>query len=134
RTDHLVKDAEIGTAVGVKVAFDNEASNNGYYAPVRNELIYSSVYYPYVIEFYLSKFERSLSLYGKKSFMPYRMTIDAGINGKIVFSPTVDEKKIVTWQGVKKKTVGEKSKIIYPDGSVTFGKADPDYERLKNMK
>ncbi|MCG8159130.1 hypothetical protein JMY81_23555 [Brenneria goodwinii] len=93
RTDHLVKDAEIGTAVGLKVAFDNEASNNGYYAPVHNELIYSLVYYPYIRESYLGKPERSLSLYGEKSFMPYRITIDTDKNGKIVFLPTVDEKK-----------------------------------------
>ncbi|MEC5345303.1 hypothetical protein ABRZ24_22245 [Brenneria populi] len=134
RTDHLVKDAEIGTAVGVKVAFDNEASNNGYYAPVRNELIYSSVYYPYVRESYLDGFERILSLYGKKSFMSYRMTIDTRKNGKITFLPKVDEKKIVKLVGIKKMGSGEKSKMIYPDGSVVLGKTSPDYEKLKNMK
>ncbi|MEC5345304.1 hypothetical protein ABRZ24_22250 [Brenneria populi] len=93
RTDHLVKNAEIGTMVGLKVAFDNEAANNDYYEPVKNELTYSSVYYPYLVERYLKRFERHLSLYGEKSLMLYRMTLDSGKNGKIVFLPTVDEKK-----------------------------------------
>ncbi|ATA23322.1 hypothetical protein BIY26_22540 [Brenneria goodwinii] len=134
RTDHLVKDAEIGTAVGLKVAFDNEAANNGYYEPVKNKLTYTSVYYPYIREFYLGKFERSLSLYGKKSFMPYRMTIDMGSNGEIIFLPKLDEKRIVKWQGVKKMDEGEGSKTIYPDGSIDMKKGDPDYNKLKNMK
>ncbi|MEC5345320.1 hypothetical protein ABRZ24_22355, partial [Brenneria populi] len=134
RTDYLVKDAEIGTAVGLDVAFDDEASNSEYYNPVRNELVYTSVYYPYVRESFLGGFKRSLSLYGEKSFMPYLMTIDTGKNGRIVFLPTVDEKKIVKLKGAKNMSDDERGGVIYPDGTMDKDKHKPDYNKLKNMK
>ncbi|MCG8159126.1 hypothetical protein JMY81_23535 [Brenneria goodwinii] len=134
RTDHLVKNAEVGPGSGLKVAFDSEASNNGYYEPVRNELAYSAVYYPFLIEHYLGESKRELWIYGEQDFRQYLMKINEGRVGKIIFLPKLDEKKIVTWQGVKKMNAGEKSKITYPDGSVAFGKTDPDYNKLKNMK
>ncbi|MDX5631037.1 MULTISPECIES: hypothetical protein [unclassified Brenneria] len=132
--EHLVKDAEIGTAVGLDVAFDDEASSSEYYKPVKNELVYTSVYYPYIRESYLGGFKRSLSLYGEKSFMPYRMTIDKDKSGKIVFLPTVDEKKIVKLEGAKSMSDSEHGGVIYPDGSMDKDKHRPDYNKLKNMK
>ncbi|WP_048638251.1 hypothetical protein [Brenneria goodwinii] len=135
RTDHLVKDAEVGTAVGLKVAFDNEASNNGYYEPVKNELTHSSVYYPVELNWNEANKPLELYLFGEHSFYPYRMFIDKGVSGKIKFSPVVDESKLVRQISPKGNKVGVYFKIIYPDGTETANPNNrPDYNKLKNMK
>ena len=47
---HLGKGLVPGTAVGVALAFDNDASRNGKYRSVQGDLKLSPKYYPYITE------------------------------------------------------------------------------------
>ena len=47
---HLGKDLVPGTAVGVTLAFDNDASRNGQFTFVTGDVDLSPKYYPYIRE------------------------------------------------------------------------------------
>lgn len=128
---HLGKDLVPGTAVGVSLAFDNDASRNGQYRSVQGNLKLSPKYYPYITEWNLNKKLKDLSLYGKRSFLSYRIT--DGDN--VLFEPSLDENKIIRYIEPEKKIKGIYPKIIYPDGSVTSdGTVFPDFDKIDKMK
>ncbi|MDA8505166.1 hypothetical protein NNO02_22255, partial [Citrobacter sp. Awk 2] len=66
---HLGKDLVPGTAVGVSLAFDNDASRNGQYTATEGDLDLSPKYYPYISEWNLGEKKKELSLLGKESFL-----------------------------------------------------------------
>ncbi len=127
---HIGKDLVPGTAVGVSLAFDNDASRNGQYRLVQGDLKLSPKYYPYITEWNLNKKLKDLSLYGKKSFLSYRIT-----NGNnVLFDPSLDESKIIRYIEPEKKVKGVYPSIIYPDGSViSDGTVFPDFDKVDRM-
>jgi len=128
---HLGKDLVPGTAVGVTLAFDNDASRNGQYTAIRGDLELSPKYYPYVRERKLGIRENTLSLFGEKDFLLLRVY---DLN-KVVFFPSVDESKVVKFIGIEKKVKGVYPKIIYPDGSVAPERTlFPDFNKVDKMK
>ena len=88
---HLGKDLVPGTAVGVSLAFDNDASRNGQYRIVKGDLNLSPKYYPYIREWRLIRNENELTLLGKKYFLLYQVI---GANN-ISFQPSLDERKVI---------------------------------------
>lgn len=128
---HLGKDLVPGTAVGVTLAFDNDASRNGQFKSVSGNLILSPRYYPYIRERHISENTKTLSLLGKEDFLSYRVSNTSAIS----FQPTLDESKIVRFIEPEKKVEGVYSKIIYPDGSVAPNKTLlPDFDTVDKMK
>ena len=63
---HLGKDLVLGTAVGVTLAFDNDASRNGKFRLSTGDLKISPKYYPYIRERKIIEKTKSLSMLGKK--------------------------------------------------------------------
>ncbi|WP_226790122.1 hypothetical protein [Rahnella sikkimica] len=96
---HLGKDLVPGTAVGATIAFDDDASRNGKFSPVYENLNLTSTYYPYIREKNLGKKENTLSLFGKENFQSLR----AYNIKEVKFSPKVDESKIIKFIGLEKK-------------------------------
>ena len=128
---HLGKDLVPGTAVGVKLAFDSDASRNGQYRFQQGDLILSPRYYPYITEWNLNKKLKDLSLFGKESFLTYRLM--DGLN--ILFYPSLDESKVIKYIEPGKKIKGVFPKIIYPDGSiVSDGTVFPSFDKVDKMK
>ncbi|MRS90400.1 hypothetical protein GJV04_10210 [Enterobacteriaceae bacterium RIT714] len=128
---HLGKDLVPGTAVGVSLAFDNDASRNGQYRIVTGDLNLSPKYYPYIIEWRLLSNENELTLLGEKDFLSYRV-IDVD---NILFEPLLDERKIIRYIEPEKKIDGVYSKIIYPDGSIAPERTlFPDFNKVDKMK
>jgi hypothetical protein len=128
---HLGKDLVPGTAVGVSLAFDNDASRNGQYRIVKGDLNLSPKYYPYIIEWKLIRNRNDLTLLGRNDFMMYKIT-DAN---NIIFKPLIDEKKLVRYVEPEKKIKGVHSKIVYPDGSVVSdGTVFPNFDKVDKMK
>ena len=127
---HLGEGLVLGTAVGVKLAFDNDASRNGQYRFVQGNLNLSAKYYPYIREWNLNRKLKNLSLFGKKAFLSYRLT-----NGNnILFEPSLDESKVIRYIEPGKKTKGVYPKTIYPDGSiVSDGTVFPDFDKVDSM-
>lgn len=70
---HLGKDLVPGTAVGVTLAFDNDASRNGQFTFVTGDVDLSPKYYPYIREKKMGGVENSLSLIGNKDFLSLRV-------------------------------------------------------------
>ncbi|WP_246107218.1 hypothetical protein [Yersinia kristensenii] len=70
RTEHLIKNGggQIGTAVGVEVAFDDEGAKNGDYIFTTNPLSLTPTYYPIITQKYLPSEITQLSLLGKEVF------------------------------------------------------------------
>ncbi|EPM3152787.1 hypothetical protein ACTLKS_000218 [Escherichia coli] len=128
---HLGKDLVPGTAVGVTLAFDNDASRNGQYTATEGDLNLSPKYYPYISEWNLGEKKKELSLLGKESFL----SLSVNNVNTIKFSPVIDENKIVKYIGIKKKIKGKYSKIEYPDGSViSDGTVFPDFDTVDKIK
>ncbi|HCQ7773133.1 TPA: hypothetical protein OL852_004142, partial [Enterobacter kobei] len=87
---HLGKDLVPGTAVGVSLAFDNDASRNGQYKAVHGDLKLSPKYYPYIIRWRLIRNRSDLTLLGAQDFFLYHV-VDVN---NISFEPLIDEGKI----------------------------------------
>ncbi|KTS18158.1 hypothetical protein [Pantoea dispersa] len=127
---HLGKDLVPGTAVGVTLAFDNDASRNGQFTFVTGDVDLSPKYYPYIREKKMGGVENSLSLIGNEDFLSLRV----GEISSVKFSPEIDERKITRFFGLEKKIKGKYPKIIYPDGSVAPEKTlFPDFDRIDKM-
>jgi len=128
---HLGKDLVPGTAVGVSLAFDNDASRNGQYRTVKGDLNLSPKYYPYIREWRLIRKENELTLLGREDFLLYQI-IDAN---NISFQPSLDERKVIRRVEPEKKIDGVYSSIIYPDGSfATERTLFPDFDKVDRMK
>lgn len=128
---HLGEDLVPGAAVGVSLAFDNDASRNGQYRFIKGDLKISHKYYPYITEWNINKKMKDLSLYGKRTFLKYRIT--DGDN--ILFEPLLDESKVIRYVEPKEKIKGVYPQIIYPDGSVAPERTlFPDFDKVDNMK
>jgi len=127
---HLGKDLIPGTAVGVTLAFDNDASRNGQFTFVTGDVDLSPKYYPYIREKKMGGVENSLSLIGNEDFLSLRV----GEISSVKFSPEIDERKITRFVGLEKKIKGKYPKIIYPDGSVAPEKTlFPDFDKIDKM-
>ena len=128
---HLGKDLVPGTAVGVSLAFDNDASRNGQYRIVKGDLNLSPKYYPYIKEWRLIRNENELTLLGEKDFLLYHVI---GANN-VLFQPLLDERKIIRRVEPEKKIDGVYPKIIYPDGSIApESSLFPDFDKVDKMK
>ena len=128
---HLGEDLVPGAAVGVSLAFDNDASRNGQYRFIKGDLKISQKYYPYITEWNINKKTKDLSLYGKRTFLKYRIT--DGDN--ILFEPLLDESKVIRYVEPKEKIKGVYPQVIYPDGSVAPEiTLFPDFDKVDNMK
>jgi len=127
---HLGKDLVPGTAVGVSLAFDNDASRNGQYIIVKGDLNLSPKYYPCIKEWRLIRNENELTLLEEKGFLLYHV-----INtNNILFQPSLDERKVIR-RIEPEKIDGVYSKIIYPDGSVAPERTlFPDFNKVDKMK
>ncbi|EOF5434876.1 hypothetical protein ACK1MO_004656 [Salmonella enterica] len=127
---HLGKDlVPAGYGRGAIIAFDSHASQRGGFSSLPANGIIAPKYYPYIIEWNLDEKRKDLTLLGAKKFLPYRVF---NVN-KIVFSPEIDERKIVRYIGIKKKIEGAHSKIIYPDGSVDSNVVFPSFDKVDKM-
>jgi len=127
---HLGKDLVPGTAVGVSLAFDNDASRNGQYTATFGDLKLSPKHYPYIIEWKLIRNRSDLTLLGKHDFILNRVTNASNI----IFEPLLDESKIIKYVEPEKKVKGVHAKIIYPDGSViSDGTVFPDFDKVDKM-
>lgn len=127
---HLGKDLVPGTAVGVTLAFDNDASRNGQFTFVAGDVDLSPKYYPYIREKKMGGGENSLSLFGKRDFLSLRV----GEISSVKFSPKIDEGKITRFVGLEKKIKGEYPKVIYPDGSIAPERTlFPDFDKVDKM-
>ena len=127
---HLGKGLVPGTAVGVSLAFDNDASRNGQYRIVKGDLNLSPKYYPYIKEWRLIRNENELTLLGEKGFLLYHVI---GANN-ILFQPSLDERKVVRRVEPEIKIDGVYSKIIYPDGSIAPERTlFPDFDKVDKM-
>ena len=128
---HLGKNLVPGAAVGVTLAFDNDASRNGQYTLVHGDLILSPKYYAYIREWRLVRNKNELTILGKEDFLLYHL-VDAK---NIIFKPLLDEKKIIRYVEPEKKVKGIYPKIIYPDGGIiSDGTVFPDFDKLDKMK
>lgn len=127
---HLGEDLIPGTAVGVSLAFDNDAARNGQFTFATGDLNISPKYYPYIRERKIAEKTKTLSLLGKENFLSYRVSKLSNI----YFYPEVDEMKVVRYIEPEKKIDGVYSKIIYPDGSVAPEKTlFPDFDKIDKM-
>ncbi|WP_240651719.1 hypothetical protein [Serratia microhaemolytica] len=134
--EHLVKNGEIGTAVGISVAFSNGYGSNEFidYPVVSNPFTLSPIYYPLITEWHFDKQVTYLSLFGRINFDSYKIRLKTQEGAKITFLPQVDESKVVRMIEPKENKLGSYFRIIYPDGTVTStGEVKPDFDRVKAM-
>ncbi|MEN5017145.1 hypothetical protein ABEH87_12440 [Erwinia sp. Eh17-17] len=128
---HLGKDLVPGTAVGAIIAFDNDASRNGQFSKAKGKIVLKPNYYPYILEWNLGERKKELSLLGETNFI----SLKVHDSNEIEFNPKIDERKVVRYVGIEKKTKGIYSKIIYPDGSVAPEKTlFPDFRKVDEMQ
>lgn len=71
---HIGKDLVSGTAVGVTLAFDNDASRNGQFTFSTGDLNISPKYYPHIRKRKIAGKTKSLSLLGKENILSYRVS------------------------------------------------------------
>ncbi|KQN58593.1 MULTISPECIES: hypothetical protein [unclassified Erwinia] len=128
---HLGKDLVPGTAVGVTIAFDNDASRDGQFNIVSNSnLFFTSTYYPLIKTNKMIRKNDSLNIFGKEDFLQKRILYPDGLIS-IKFAPKLDESKVVRMIAPKEYKVGEFYEIIYPDGTVVSdGSTHPDIRKM----
>ncbi|RAZ53875.1 hypothetical protein DP194_21045, partial [Enterobacter hormaechei subsp. xiangfangensis] len=131
---HLGKDLVPGTAVGVSLAFDNDSSRNGkFYMVTGNNLKLAPNYYPLIHTNKRIQKNDALELFGKKDFIQKRIVFNANNDVVVIFSPKLDESKLVKMVAPVEYRVGAYYKIIYPDGTVVSdGSTYPDIRRMEN--
>lgn len=130
-TDHIGNGLVPGTSVGVMFAFDDDASRNGQFDIVpRNKIALSPNYYPLIKTNKMVHRTDTLSLFGKEDFLQVKLGL-GDASKEIVFSPEIDESKLVKMVAPEKYKVGEFFKIIYPNGVViSDGSTHPDIRKL----
>ena len=128
---HLGKDLVPGTAVGVSLAFDNDASRNGQFETLSDSTpIFSSTYYPLVKTNKIIRENHSLSIFGEEDFLQKKINLNDSVSVK--FIPNLDESKVVKMVAPKEHKVGAYYKIIYPDGTVVSdGSTHPDISKVE---
>jgi len=135
---HLGKDLIPGSAVGVTVAFDADASRNGKFEIISgNKFNYTPKYYPVLERWSTQKNSTKsdkLNLFGEKSsFFDVRMIIkdnDAWVN----YHPTIDEDKKVEMIFPYEKKKGVAFTFVYPNGErVSSREIKPDFKKLDEM-
>ncbi|WP_127960375.1 hypothetical protein [Serratia microhaemolytica] len=132
--EHLVKNGEIGGAVGVRVAFNDAYLEFNDYPVVSNPLTLSPIYYPLITQWRFSKQSTDVDLFGRHDFDSYKIRLKEHEGAKITFLPQVDESKVVRMIGPKERKKGENWRIIYPDGTIiSTGAIKPDFNRMKAM-
>ncbi|EOA5502331.1 hypothetical protein ACH4P7_000800 [Enterobacter hormaechei] len=131
---HLGKDLVPGTAVGVSLAFDNDSSRNGkFYMVTGNNLKLAPNYYPLIHTNKRIQKNDALELFGKKDFIQKRIVFNVNNDVVVIFSPKLDESKLVKMVAPVEYRVGAYYKIIYPDGTVVSdGSTYPDIRRMEN--
>ncbi|MCS5450811.1 hypothetical protein ACJVQT_16770 [Enterobacter huaxiensis] len=130
---HLGKDLVPGTAVGVSLAFDNDSSRNGqFYMVTGNILKLAPNYYPLIHTNKRIQKNDALELFGKKDFIQKRIVFNVSNDVVVIFSPKLDESKVVKMVAPVEYRVGAYYKIIYPDGTVVSdGSTHPDIRRME---
>ncbi len=128
---HLGKDLVPGTAVGVSLAFDNDSSRNGqFYMVTGNILKLAPNYYPLIHTNKRIQKNDALEIFGKKDFIQKRIVFNVS-NDVVIFSPKLDESKVVKMVAPVEYRVGAYYKIIYPDGTVVSnGATHPDIRKM----
>ena len=129
---HLDKDLVLGTAVGVSLAFDNDASRNGQFDILfGSKPIFSSTYYPLIKTNKMIRDKDSLNIFGENDFLQ-KQIVSLNSSVTVKFMPILDESKIVRIIAPKEHKVGVFYKIIYPDGTVVSdGSTHPDIRRME---
>ncbi|WP_039058500.1 hypothetical protein [Enterobacter sp. Bisph1] len=128
---HIGKDLLPGTAVGITLAFDNDASRNGQFDILsdRNP-VFSPTYFPLIKTNKLIRENDSLNIFGEEDFMQKKL-IDLTESVTIKYLPTLDESKVVKMVAPTEHKIGAFYKIIYPDGTVVSdGSTHPDVRRM----
>ncbi|HCT6445930.1 TPA: hypothetical protein OT526_005164, partial [Enterobacter hormaechei] len=75
----------------------------------------------------------ALELFGKKDFIQKRIVFNVNNDVVVIFSPKLDESKLVKMVAPVEYRVGAYYKIIYPDGTVVSdGSTYPDIRRMEN--
>ena len=130
---HLGKDLVPGTAVGVSLAFDNDASRNGqFYMETGNRLKLAPNYYPLIHTNKRIQEKGALELFGKEDFIQKRIIFNVNNDVIVIFLPKLDESKIVKMVAPVEYRVGAYYKIIYPDGTVVSdGSTHPDIKIME---
>ncbi|WP_285128884.1 hypothetical protein [Leclercia adecarboxylata] len=128
---HLGKDLVPGTAVGVTLAFDNDASRNGQFDILSgSNPVFSSKYYPLIKTNKMIRKNDSLSIFGEEDFLQKRL-INSNSSINVKFMPDLDESKVVKMVAPTEHKVGAFYKIIYPDGTVVSdGSTHPDIRKM----
>ncbi|MGV3346999.1 hypothetical protein ACGVWS_15145 [Enterobacteriaceae bacterium LUAb1] len=129
---HLGKDLVPGTAAGVSLAFDNDASRNGQFETLSDSNPhFSATYYPLIKTNKMISENDSLSIFGKKDFLQKKIT-NLNNSVSITFIPNLDESKVVKMVAPKEHKVGAYYKIIYPNGTVVSdGSTHPDISKVE---
>lgn len=131
---HLIKNAKIGTAIGIVFSFDNIEREIGFYRSIGTNVSLSPTYYPIIKEQHLINEGTYLSLFGKESFELYKINSNGKGNVMINFHPVLDESKVVRMIGPKEWKPGNHWRIEYPDGTVTSnGDTTPSFDKLNAM-
>ncbi|WP_233209081.1 hypothetical protein [Erwinia sp. B116] len=130
---HLGKDLVPGAAVGATLAFDNDSSRNGqFYMEVGNVFKLTPNYYPLIHTNKRIQKIDALELFGKEDFIQKRIIYNVNDDVIVLFSPRLDESKIVKMLAPIKYKVGAYYKIIYPDGTiVSDGSTHPDIRKME---
>lgn len=118
---HIEKDLMPGTAVGITIAFDDDASRNGKFDQIySNKLNYTPKYYPLIIRWSEQKNSTAtdkLYLFGKENaFWDVRLNIKNSNDVLILYKPSIDEVKKVEMLFPYEKKKGSMYTYIYPDG------------------
>ena len=136
---HLGKDLVPGTAVGVTIAFDEDASRNGQYKIINGrEWNYNPLYFPFVKKWSGngdSEARNKLYLFGgDDSFMQVYLQGGEGGDFSISYSPSIDESKKVEMLFPKEKGNGASYTFVYPNGEHIFSsETKPDFNKVNGM-
>lgn len=130
---HLGDNLVLGTSVGMTVAFGNNSTQYGLFELVSgNDMHLSPRYYPLIKENKRIIEFNSLSLFGKNNFIKKTMMALSG-DMSVVFTPTLDETKIVYMIAPENSGVGDFYKFYYPNGDVVSdGSTHPDLKKSRS--
>ncbi|MBV7574957.1 hypothetical protein KW846_19805 [Pseudomonas sp. PDM32] len=123
-----------GGGGGVVVVFDHKNSpRGGTGIEVKGDLTIKKDYYPWIIESFIGRYEKDISLLGESR--TYYLNYQALQAKDVYFEPILHSGFLVHSVGPKVKEKGNYAVFTYPDGTVeAIARAQPDFRKLQAIR
>jgi hypothetical protein len=131
-TAQFGENVKYGHGGGIIVIFDNnrpQVQTGEGIELIKGDLLIKQEYYPWIVESPLRGHQIKINIFGRKDTYTYL----AQMAKEVKFEPIFHENLIIKTIGVKNKNSNERSRNLYPDGTISGSNSRPSFQKLKDL-